>query len=57
MPWRPNGKRAFEEGDRAFLAFVAQHFTVGQAQGIIETDVQVFPAGAELSAAGITGDA
>jgi hypothetical protein len=51
------GQRAFEKRHRAFLALVAQHLAVGQARGIINADVEVFPAGAAPAVAGIAGDA
>ena len=38
------------ESDGALLAFVRQDLAVGQARGVIDGDVQVFPPGAALVA-------
>src|SRR5271155_889649 len=51
------GERALEKRHRAFLALVAQHLAKGQARGIINADVEVFPASAAPPVAGIAGDA
>src|SRR5262249_59340066 len=56
VPAEP-GQRAGEERDGAVLALVGQHFAVGQARGIIDADVQIFPAGAAPGIAAIAGDA
>jgi hypothetical protein len=45
---RKPGGRAFQERHRAGLAFVRQHFAVGQARGVVDADVDRRPAGATL---------
>jgi hypothetical protein len=51
--------RAGGEGDGALLALVGEQFRTGQARGVIDGDVDLFPAGAALVAlaGSIAGDA
>ena len=54
------GERPLEEGNRAGLALVGQDLGVGQARGVIDGDVQVFPADAAVAvdhAGAAAGDA
>ena len=57
---REPGERPREEGNRAGLALVGQDLGVGQARGVIDGDVQVFPADAVVAvdhAGAAAGDA
>ena len=57
-PWPANQASArSRKRHRAFLALVAQHLAIGRPRGIINTDVDVFPAGTAPPVAGIAGDA
>src|SRR4051812_49853229 len=53
------GQSCIEEGYGAFLALVGQHGGEGQPRGIVDGDVEVFPAGAALAALpdAVAGDA
>jgi hypothetical protein len=53
------GQRVVQEAGRAFLALVGQQRCEGQARGVVDGDMQVFPAGATLAAlaGAIAGDA
>jgi hypothetical protein len=42
------GEREFEEGHGAFLALIGQDFGVGQPRGVIDADVETFPAEAVM---------
>src|SRR6266478_3909682 len=41
-------ERAIEKADRALLLFVRQDLAVGQARGVVDADVQRFPADAVM---------
>jgi hypothetical protein len=60
-PWRAKpGQRPLEEANRAGLALVREDLGVGQARGVIDRDVQVFPADAAVAvddAGAAAGDA
>jgi hypothetical protein len=48
--------RALQERHRAGLAFIRQHFAVGQARGIVDADVHGLPAGATPAVPPVAGD-
>ena len=56
---REPGEGAAGEGDRTLLAFIAKHFGVREAAGIVDRHMQEFPAGAALIAlsGAVTADA
>lgn len=60
-PWRGEpGERPLEEGNGPGLALVGQDLGIGQARGVIDGDVQVFPADAAVAvdrAGSAAGDA
>ena len=50
-------ERAVEEGDGAGLALVGQDLAVGEPDGIVDGNVQDFPAAATAGPGAIAGDA